>query len=60
MKIATFPKWCLISGCFFLMVDTILMYAGMENPLGFPLPCPITLDILAIGGIAFAIKPFKN
>ncbi len=60
MKMATFPKWCFLVGCFFLIVDTIMMYMGTDNPLGLPLPCPITLDVLAVGGIAFAIKPFKN
>ncbi len=39
-----------------LLIDATLMTAGKPNPLGLPLPCPITLAILAVGLIATALK----
>ncbi|MDY6861708.1 MAG: hypothetical protein SV062_01830 [Thermodesulfobacteriota bacterium] len=43
-----------ISGCT-LIFDSILMILGKPNPIGLPLPCPITLIILAVGLISFGL-----
>lgn len=55
----TIVKACFIVSGVLLIVDSIFMIIGMENPLGLPLPCPITLIILAIGLIVFA-STFKK
>ncbi len=48
-------KILLIVAGILLVVDAILMAAGMPNPLlGWPLPCPVTLVVLGIGLILFA------
>lgn len=39
-----------------LLIDSTLMTMGKPNPIGLPLPCPITLAILAVGLIAVSIK----
>jgi uncharacterized membrane protein len=45
-----------------LIVDAIFMLARMPHPLGWPLHCPISLVVLALGIILFAFgsKAFKN
>jgi len=49
-------KILLIIAGVLLIVDAILMAAGKPNPLfGWPLPCPVTLTILGLGIILFAI-----
>jgi hypothetical protein len=56
-------KWLLILAGFFLVVDSILIVAGIPNPLfGWPLPCPITLFLLGAGLLLFGIgsKAFKK
>jgi len=48
---------------FWLIVDAILIIAGIPNPLfGWPLPCPVTLALLGAGIILFTIgsKAFKS
>jgi hypothetical protein len=51
MKILS--KVCFVLSGFGLIFDSMLMILDKPNPLGFPLPCPITLIILAIGLISF-------
>ncbi|MFC2050582.1 hypothetical protein ACFLTN_05350 [Chloroflexota bacterium] len=56
-------KWLLIVGSALLIIDAILIYAGIPNPFfGLPLPCPNTLIILGVGLLLFAIgsKAFKK
>ena len=45
-----------------LIVDAILMFANVANPLGYSLPCPVTLLILGVGILLFAIgsKAFRR
>jgi hypothetical protein len=49
-------KICFIVSGILLIVDSTLMILGKPNPLGLPLPCPITLIILAVGLITFSIS----
>jgi hypothetical protein len=49
-------KICFLLSGIGLLIDSTLMTMGKPNPLGLPLPCPITLAILAVGLIATAIK----
>ena len=53
LKIA---RICFIVSGILLIVDSTLMILNKPNPLGLPLPCPITLIILAIGLITFAVS----
>jgi hypothetical protein len=56
-------KWLLIIAGALLILDAILMFAGIPNPLfGWPLPCPVTLLLLGAGILLFAIgsKAFKQ
>lgn len=45
-----------------LIYDAVLMATGRPNPLGWPLPCPITLTALGAGILlfAFASKGFRQ
>jgi hypothetical protein len=59
----TASRWLLIIGSASLLVDAILMFARIPNPLfGLPLPCPVTLTLLGVGLLLFAIgsKAFKK
>jgi hypothetical protein len=59
----TASRWLLIIGSASLLVDSILMFARIPNPLfGLPLPCPVTLTLLGVGLLLFAIgsKAFKK
>lgn len=56
-------KVILIVAGFLLIFDSVLMAARIPNPLfGWPLPCPVTLVVLALGIILFAFssKAFKK
>ena len=53
LKIA---KVCFIISGVLLIFDSILMILGKPNPLGLPLPCPITLIILGVGLILFSVS----
>ena len=46
---------CFIVSGILLIFDAILEILNKPNPLGLPLPCPITLIILGVGLIAFSI-----
>lgn len=47
----------LIIAAILLLFDAALMFAHRPNPLkGLPLPCPITLVILALGILLFSIS----
>jgi hypothetical protein len=48
-------KICFIVSGFLLLVDSTLMILKKPNPLGLPLPCPITLMILGAGLILFSL-----
>jgi hypothetical protein len=48
-------KICFAISGFLLIADSTLMLLNKPNPLGLPLPCPITLIILGIGLILFSI-----
>jgi hypothetical protein len=59
----TVSKWILIVAGALLIYDSILMFAGIPNPLfGLPLPCPVTLLLLGVGILLFGIgsKAFKK
>ncbi|MFH2012890.1 MAG: hypothetical protein ABIJ37_09370 [Pseudomonadota bacterium] len=56
-------KWLLIISGVLLILDSIMIVAGISNPLfGWPLPCPLTLIFLGAGILLFGIgsKAFKN
>lgn len=56
-------KILLIIAGLLLLLDATFMATGTPNPLfGWPLPCPVTLVVLGIGIILFAIgsKAFKK
>jgi len=60
----TISKWLLIIAGVLLIFDSILIFAGIPNPLSpnLPLPCPVTLILLGAGVLLFAIgsKAFKS
>jgi hypothetical protein len=59
----TASKWLIIIGSALLIIDAILMFARLPNPFfGLPLPCPVTLTLLGVGLLLFAIgsKAFKK
>ncbi|MGL4368609.1 MAG: hypothetical protein ACRCUT_02905 [Spirochaetota bacterium] len=47
---------CFIVSGLLLIADSTLMILGKPNPLGLPLPCPVTLIILGVGLITFSIS----
>lgn len=49
-------KICFVVSGILLIVDSTLMILNKPNPLGLPLPCPITLIILGIGLILFSVS----
>jgi hypothetical protein len=58
----TASKWLLIIAGALLILDAILIFAGIPNPFfGWPLPCPVTLLLLGGGILLFGIasKIFK-
>jgi len=48
-------KICFVVSGFLLIADSALMILNKPNPLGLPLPCPITLMILGVGLILFSV-----
>jgi len=59
----TVSKWLLIIAGALLIYDSILIFAGLPNPVsGWPLPCPVTLVVLGAGILLFGIgsKAFKK
>jgi len=59
----TASKWLLIIAGALLIIDSILIFAGIPNPLfGLPLPCPVTFLLLGAGILLFGIgsKAFKK
>ena len=59
----TTSKWLLIIAGALLVLESILIVAGIPNPLyGWPLPCPVTLLLLGAGLLLFGIgsKAFKK
>jgi len=53
-------KICFIVSGFLLIADSTLMFLNKPNPLGLPLPCPITLSVLGIGLILFSLAKNKT
>jgi len=56
-------KWLLVIAGVWLIIDSILIIAGIPNPLfGWPLPCPVTLLLLGLGILLFGIssRAFKK
>ena len=61
-------KWLLIVAGALLILDSILIFAGLPNPvlllfgLPWPLPCPVALLLLGVGLLLFAIgsKAFRK
>lgn len=47
-------KVCFVISGGLLIFDSILMILHKPNPIGLPLPCPVTLIILGVGLITFA------
>jgi hypothetical protein len=39
-----------------LVVDATMIVAGIPNPLGYTLPCPITLFLLGLGTTLFVFS----
>lgn len=64
----TASKWLLIVASALLIIDSVLIFAGLPNPFlllfgwPWPLPCPVTLVLLGVGLLLFAIgsKAFKK
>ncbi len=59
----TASKILLIIGGLLLILDAVMMAARIPNPLfGWPLPCPITMVVLGLGILLFALgsKAFKR
>jgi hypothetical protein len=59
----TVSKWLLIVAGALLILDSIMIVAGIPNPLfGWPLPCPVTLLLLGAGILLFGTgsKSFKK
>ncbi len=59
----TASKWLLLIGSVLLIADSIMIFSGISNPLfGLSLPCPVTLLLLGLGILLFAIgsKAFKK
>ncbi|HQI24183.1 MAG TPA: hypothetical protein PLV15_05030 [Smithella sp.] len=52
-------KICFAVSGLLLIVDSTLMILNKPNPLGLPLPCPVTLTILGVGLILFSIAKVK-
>jgi hypothetical protein len=56
-------KWLLIIAGALLIIDSIMIIAGIPNPFfGWPLPCPVALVLLGAGILLFGIssKAFKQ
>ena len=53
---AKLSKICFIISGILLIADSSLMILNKPNPLGLPLPCPVTLIILGIGLISFSLS----
>lgn len=52
----TLSKWSLIIAGALLILDSILIFAGIPNPFfGWPLPCPVPLLLLGVGILLFGI-----
>ena len=57
----TASKWLLIIAGALLILDSILIFAGLPNPVQFlfgwpwPLPCPVALLLLGVGLLLFGI-----
>jgi len=47
---------CFVISGGLLILDAILMILQKPNPVGLPLPCPITLIFLGVGLISFAFS----
>ena len=43
-----------------LIVDAIMMFANVPNPLGYSLPCPVTLLLLGVGLFLFSLANIKK
>jgi hypothetical protein len=57
VRMLTASKWILIIAGVLLIIDSIVMFAGIPNPVfGWPLPCPVTLLLLGVGIILFGIS----
>ncbi len=59
----TASKVFLIIAGLLLMLDAVLMATRTPNPLfGWPLPCPLTLVVLGVGVLLFALgsRAFKK
>lgn len=53
----TAARWLLILAGGLLILDSVLIVAGVPNPLfDWPLPCPITLSLLGAGIFLFAVS----
>jgi hypothetical protein len=50
----TLAKVCFVISGALLILDSILMILQKPNPIGLPLPCPVTLIVLGVGLISFA------
>jgi len=54
VNVLAISKWVLLMAGVLLIGDSILMVAGIPNPLfSWPLPCPITLFLLGVGVVLF-------
>ncbi len=49
-------RFLLLVGSLLLVLDAVLMFANIQNPLGLPLPCPITLAVIGAGLFFFALS----
>ena len=56
----TISRILLIIAGVLLILDAIAMFAGIPNPLGYSIPCPITLLILGVGILIFSIANVKK
>ena len=49
-------KVLLVIAGILLIADAVMIVAGIPNPLGYSLPCPVTLFLLGLGIVLFSFS----
>lgn len=56
VSMLTVSKWLLIIAGALLIIESILLFAGLRSLLfGWPLPCPVVFLLLGVGILFFGI-----